>query len=102
MPVVQIVQRIFRSLLAARLKLSDNRRLLIAERFDLRDDGTYLGVEDFCVLNALGSHGRYDGSYELIAKRIRDFLGPQEVARGLEQLFLTVALYCAIENGDAH
>lgn len=84
------------------LRLSDNRRLLVAERFDLRKDGSYLGVEDFCVLNALRSHGRYDGSYELIAKRIRQFVSPKEVAPALEQLFLTVALCCAIENGDAH
>ena len=86
----------------ANLTLSENRKLLVAERFDLRDDGSYLGVEDFCVLNALRSHGRYDGSYELIAKRIREFVSPEEVARALEQLFLTVALCCAIENGDAH
>jgi serine/threonine-protein kinase HipA len=86
----------------ANLSLSDNRRLLIAQRFDLRADGSYLGVEDFCVLNALRSHGRYDGSYEDIAKRIRDFLTPREVPAALDQLFLTVALGCAIENGDAH
>jgi serine/threonine-protein kinase HipA len=84
------------------LTLSENRKLLVAERFDLQDDGSYLGVEDFCVLNALRSHGRYDGSYELIAKRIREFLTPEEVGPALEQLFLTVALCCAIENGDAH
>lgn len=87
---------------AARLRLSDNRRLLVAERFDLKADGSYLGVEDFCVLNALRSHGRYDGSYELIAKRIREFVSPGQVAPALAQLFLTVALCCAIENGDAH
>jgi serine/threonine-protein kinase HipA len=86
----------------ARPRLSDNRRLLVAERFDLRKDGSYLGVEDFCVLNALRSHGRYDGSYELIARRIRQFVSPEEVAPALEQLFLTVALCSAIENGDAH
>jgi serine/threonine-protein kinase HipA len=86
----------------ANISLSENRMPLVAERFDLLDDGSYLGVEDFCVLNALRSHGRYDGSYELIAKRIREFVSPEEVASALEQLFLTVALCCAIENGDAH
>lgn len=87
---------------AVRLRLSDNRRLLVADRFDLRKDGSYLGVEDFCVLNALRAHGRYDGSYELIAKRIREFVSPKEIAPALEQLFVTIALCCAIENGDAH
>jgi serine/threonine-protein kinase HipA len=86
----------------AKLSLAENRRLLVAERFDLRADGSYLGVEDFCVLNALRSHGRYDGSYELIAKRIREFVSPAEIAPALEQLFMTLALCCAIENGDAH
>ena len=85
-----------------KLSLSENRRLLVSQRFDLRADGSYLGVEDFCVLNALRSHGRYDGSYEDIAKRIRDFVTPQEVPSSLDQLFLTVAFCCAIENGDAH
>jgi serine/threonine-protein kinase HipA len=86
----------------AKLSLSDNRRLLVAQRFDLLEDGSYLGVEDFCVLNALRAHGRYDGSYEDIAKRIRDFITPKEIPAALDQLFLTLALCCAIENGDAH
>lgn len=86
----------------AKLSLADNRRLLVVQRFDLRDDGSYLGVEDFCVLNALRSHGRYDGAYEDIAKRIRDFVTPTQVPAALDQLFVTVALCCAIENGDAH
>jgi serine/threonine-protein kinase HipA len=85
-----------------KLSLSDNRRLLVAERFDLRDDGTYLGVEDFCVLNALRSNGRYDSSYEEVVKRIREFVSAERVSAALEQLFLTVAFCCAIENGDAH
>lgn len=86
----------------AKLFLSDNRRLLVAERFDLREDDTYLGLEDFCVLNALRAGGRYNGSYELIARRIREFVSTGEVAAALEQFFLTLALCCAIENGDAH
>lgn len=48
----------------ARVTLTDNRRFLIADRFDRLADGTYLGVEDFCVLNGLRAHGRYTGSYE--------------------------------------
>ncbi len=51
----------------ARVQLSDNRRFLVVDRFDLAENGSYLGIEDFCVLNAHRSHGRYDGSYELTA-----------------------------------
>lgn len=84
------------------IRLSRNRRILIVERFDRTPQGTYLGCEDFCVLSALRAHGRYEGSYELIAKRIGQFVAPEEQAPALEQLFAVVALCCAIENGDAH
>ena len=84
------------------VELSSNRRLLIIERFDLRSDGTYLGCEDFCVLNGVRPHGRYDGSYELLARRIGQFVSPEQQRAALEQLFLMLALSCAIENGDAH
>ncbi len=84
------------------MQLSGNRRLLVVERFDLRADGSYLGCEDFCVLNALRSHGRYEGSYEHIATRIRQFVSPEHEMQALSQLFSMVALSCAVENGDAH
>lgn len=82
--------------------LSENRKLLIAERFDLTAAGEYLGVEDFCVLNAMRSSGRYDASYELIAKRIKQFVSPRLQRAALEQFFLMLAVSCAVENGDAH
>ena len=84
------------------LQLSDNRRILVAERFDLRADGVYLGCEDFCVLNGLRAHGRYSGSYEGIAERITQFVSLEHQNEALEQLFATVALSCTIGNGDAH
>lgn len=86
----------------ARLTLSRNRRLLVAERFDRRPDGTYLGLEDFCVLQGMRSHGRYDGSYEGVARRMTDFISPAALTQAREQYALMVAYSCAIENGDAH
>jgi serine/threonine-protein kinase HipA len=86
----------------ARVRLSRDRHILLIERFDRTPEGAYLGLEDFCVLNALRSHGRYEGSYELIAKRIGQFIAPEGQSAALEQLFATVALCCAVENGDAH
>lgn len=82
--------------------LSADRKLLVAERFDLTADGVYLGTEDFCVLNGMRSSGRYDASYELIAKRIKQFVSPRFQYAALEQLFLMLAVSCAVENGDAH
>jgi serine/threonine-protein kinase HipA len=84
------------------LRLSDNRRILISERFDLQVNGRYEGCEDFCVLNGLRAHGRYDGSYEGVAQRIAQFVSIENQRHAFEQFFATVALSCAIGNGDAH
>lgn len=81
--------------------LSDNGKFLIVERFDLRE-GRYLGFEDFCVLNGKTSAQKYDGSYENIAKRIRQFVSPDQVQTALEAFFKTLVLSCVVRNGDAH
>ena len=86
----------------AKVELSRNRRVLVVERFDRKDDGTYLGLEDFCVLSGMRAHGRYDGSYERLAMRIRDFVSPSHQREALDGLFSIIALSCAVENGDAH
>lgn len=86
----------------AHVQMSQNRQFLIVDRFDLTQDGRYLGIEDFCVLNARREHGRYDGSYENIAKRITDYVTANKLAEAREQFVLMVAYACAIENGDAH
>jgi serine/threonine-protein kinase HipA len=89
-------------IITPRVQLSENRKLLVAERFDLSAAGSYLGIEDFCVLDARRAHGRYDGSYENIARRISDFVSANALAEAREQYALMVAFACAIENGDAH
>jgi serine/threonine-protein kinase HipA len=86
----------------ANLRISEDRKLLVVDRFDVSPGGIYLGVEDFCVLEALRAHGRYDGSYEGIGKRITDFVSPAGLATAREQYVLQVAYACAIGNGDAH
>jgi serine/threonine-protein kinase HipA len=87
---------------APNVRLSDNRRILLVDRFDLGPDVSYLGCEDFCVLNGLRAHGRYQGSYEGVAERIAQFVSLEHQRAAYEQFFLTVALSCAIGNGDAH
>ena len=85
-----------------RVRLSGNRQFLIVDRFDLLADGSYLGVEDFCVLDGRRSHGRYDGSYEGIARRMGDYVSPRLLGRAKDQFALMVAYSCAAGNGDAH
>ncbi len=86
----------------ASMRLAANGRLLIVERFDLASDGSPLGLEDFCVLDGRHAHGRYDGSYERIARRITDFVAPRALAAARQQYALTVVYACTIGNGDAH
>jgi serine/threonine-protein kinase HipA len=86
----------------AHVRLSENRRFLVVDRFDLTRDGRYLGIEDFCCLEARRAHGRYDGSYEGIAKRLTDFISTEALTLAREQFALMVVYSCAIENGDAH
>jgi serine/threonine-protein kinase HipA len=82
--------------------LSDDGGAIVVDRFDIVED-QYLGFEDFCVLNALGTSDKYKGGYESrVFRRMRDFVSPSESAKSLEDLFRLFALNCAIRNGDAH
>lgn len=86
----------------AEASLSDNRSMLVVERFDRTKSGDYLGFEDFCVLSGMRSGGRYSSSYEGLAKKISIFVSPENHKAAMEQLFGSVALSCVIKNGDAH
>lgn len=85
-----------------RFQLSRNRQFLVVDRFDLVSDGSYVGIEDFCVLDGRRSHGRYDGSYEGIAQRMTSFISARALAQARDQYARMVAYNCAVGNGDAH
>ncbi|MEI8033731.1 MAG: type II toxin-antitoxin system HipA family toxin [Chlorobiaceae bacterium] len=82
--------------------LSENNQFLVVKRFDLTEEGQYLGFEDFCSLNGIGTAEKYDGSYEKLAKRIRQFVSPELQASALEVYFRSLSLSCIVRNGDAH
>jgi serine/threonine-protein kinase HipA len=82
-------------------ELSKGGKFLVVERFDLRN-GDYLGFEDFCGLNGKTANQKYDGSYEGITKRIKDFVSPEQVRPALESFFKALALSFVLKNGDAH
>jgi len=84
------------------MTLSDNGKLLIIERFDRDNSGHYLGFEDFCSLNLLGTSQKYEGTYERLAKRVGEFTSPEYRAASLKQFFTLIAVSCAVQNGDAH
>lgn len=86
-----------------RFRLADNGAALVVDRFDLRPDGAWRGVEDFCVLNARGTAEKYRGSYETaLVKRLRQFVPEADFFAEAERLFRLIVVNCAVRNGDAH
>ena len=82
--------------------LSDNGGLFIMRRFDIAPDGTFIGFEDMCSLQALGTARKYSGSYERVAKSIRDFVTGEHLVAAREQFFSMLVLSVMLRNGDAH
>ncbi|WP_100639396.1 type II toxin-antitoxin system HipA family toxin [Marinobacter salexigens] len=82
--------------------LSDDESLFIMKRFDLNEDGSALGFEDMCVLQAKQRDDKYTGSYEQIAKTIKIFVSPANKRASLEQFFKMIVISNALQNGDAH
>lgn len=86
-----------------RRRLSDNGAALVIDRFDLRSDGFYLGIEDFCVLNGKGTAQKYEGGYETaIFRQAKAFIPGEGQKIELEKLFTLFVLNAALRNGDAH
>lgn len=86
-----------------RFRLSEGADALVVDRFDLRPDGTYSGLEDFCVLNGVGTSKKYDGGYEKrVFNRLKEYLPLDRWSGEAEKLFKLFVLNCAIRNGDAH
>lgn len=84
-------------------RLSDDGGALVIERFDRGEDGSYLGFEDFCVLNGFGTDRKYSGGYETrLFRRTREFVNVEVREKSLHTLFRLFVLNCAIRNGDAH
>jgi serine/threonine-protein kinase HipA len=84
-------------------RLAEDGSALVMERFDLRADGTYRGLEDFCVLNGRRTDEKYRGSYETgVMKRFQQFARSNELLQESLALFTLIALNAAIRNGDAH
>lgn len=82
--------------------LSDDARLFIMKRFDKREDGSYLGFEDMCVLMAKQRDDKYDATYEQIAKTIKTFVSAHHKKSSLLQFYKMIVLNFLLQNGDAH
>lgn len=82
--------------------LSENGGLFVMRRFDRTPGGAALGFEDMCSLQALGTTQKYAGSYERIAKSLKDFVAGDFLPAARRQFFATLVLSAMLRNGDAH
>lgn len=82
--------------------LAENGGLFVMKRFDRAEDDHYLGFEDMCSLQALGTAQKYQGSYERVAKSLKDFVSGEELPSARKQFFSTLVLSSMVQNGDAH
>jgi serine/threonine-protein kinase HipA len=82
--------------------LSQDRKLFIMKRFDIKEDNSYLGFEDMCVLTGRGTEQKYDGSYEEIVRVIKDVISPQKRKESLKIFFKALVMNHLLKNGDGH
>ncbi len=82
--------------------LSNDNSMFIMKRFDVKDDGSYLGFEDMCVLTARQTEQKYDGSYEEVTRVIKDVIAPQNRRRSLKIFFKAIVMNHLLQNGDGH
>ena len=82
--------------------ISADEKLFIMKRFDVTEDGRYLGFEDMCVLQAKQREDKYEGSYEQIAKTIKIFVSSRYKKSSLVDFYKMVVINNLLQNGDAH
>ena len=82
--------------------LAENGGLFVMKRFDRTVDGSSLGFEDMCSLQALGTAQKYRGSYERVAKSLKSFVSGENLPIARRQFFSTIVLSSMVRNGDAH
>lgn len=84
-------------------QLSSDAETLVVERFDLRNNGSYLAFEDGCALDGRLSRDKYEGSYEQLAGTLASVLNsPAGLEVEMAQFFRSLVFSVAIRNGDAH
>ncbi len=82
--------------------LSDDLSMFVMKRFDVENDGNYLGFEDMCVLTARGTDEKYDGSYEEIIRVLKDVIAPENRKAAIKIFFTALVMNHLLQNGDGH
>jgi serine/threonine-protein kinase HipA len=104
---MQIARQVFDILTAenALIFFKNGEPAYITKRFDVVEDGTKIGKEDFATLagktaETAGSNFKYEYSYEEMAELVQTFIPAAMVE--LEKLFSLIVFNYLICNGDAH
>ena len=82
--------------------ISKNRSMFVMKRFDLKDDGTFYGFEDGCVLLGKSTEDKYNASYEDLAKVMKSSVKAELRQKSLKELFTALIMNHFLRNGDAH
>jgi serine/threonine-protein kinase HipA len=82
--------------------ISDDHKLFVMKRFDIKEDKSYIGFEDMCVLQAKQRDEKYEGSYESVANTIKTFVSVKYKKNAIKQFYKMVVISCMLKNGDAH
>lgn len=82
--------------------ISDDLSMFVMKRFDVKEDNSYFGFEDMCVLTARGTEQKYDGSYEECTRVIKDIIPPQKRKDSLKIFFKAIIMNHLLQNGDGH
>lgn len=82
--------------------LSLDGEVLALRRFDRKETGEWVGVEDFCALKGLDPVSKYRGSLEDLAKLMSIYVPQRLLAESAVQLFKLLLVNYALRNADAH
>jgi serine/threonine-protein kinase HipA len=82
--------------------ISEDFKMFIMKRFDIKEESSYLGFEDMCVLTARGTEQKYDGSYEECARVIKDIIPAPKRKESLAIFFKALIMNHMLRNGDGH
>lgn len=82
--------------------VNEDFSLFVIKRFDILEEGKYLGFEDMCVLTGRGTDDKYEGSYEEVVRVIKDVVAPAYRKKALHTLFTALVMNHFLRNGDGH
>lgn len=86
-----------------RTRMSEDRRVLVAERFDVDEHGTPThGLEDACGLLGLPPHEKYATTTEKVLNATRAYLPSAQLRVQLEQFGWHVLTNYVVRNADCH